>query len=120
LLYGTAVIKLTIMIVDGYVLAALVGAGWGDATATGVAVAGEVPAIALAFLATKELSIIAKPVIWLDCKRETLISRLSIVPFDVDPLRMAGGCGCPSGGSEFAGTGTMPSWCSPGSEETGS
>ncbi len=37
----------------------------------------------------------------------------------VDPRRTAAGCGCPSGGSEAAGTGTIPRACNAGKEATG-
>jgi hypothetical protein len=44
-------------------------------------------------LAIKEFSTIAKPFICADCSSETLISRLSMVPFEVDPRSTARGCG---------------------------
>jgi len=72
------------------------------------------------FLVTREFKTMANPLICALCNSDTLISRLSIVPFAVDPLRTAGGCGWPSGGREVAGTGIIPSAWRAGNDATGS
>jgi hypothetical protein len=59
--------------------------------------------------ATKELRIIARPLICADCRSETLISRLNMVPSVEEPRRIAAGWGCPSGGRDVACMGTIPS-----------
>jgi len=79
-----------------------------------------VDAAGVLFLVTREFKTIANPLIWVLCSSETLISRLSIVPFAVEPLRTAGGCGWPSGGRAVAGTGIIPSEWRAGNDATGS
>jgi len=68
----------------------------------------------------KEFKISANPLVWVVCRRFKLISKLSIVPFEVVPRRTACGCGWSGGGREVAGTGMMPNAWSAGSEATGS
>lgn len=79
-----------------------------------------VAAAAFWVFATRELRTMARPVIWVLWRRDTLISRLKRVPFAVAPRRTAAGCGWPEGGSRLAGTGTMPRACSAGSDVIGS
>ena len=54
-----------------------------------------------------ELRMIANPLIWALFSRETLISRLSMVPFADEPRRTAGGGAWPVV-MEPAGTGVIP------------
>jgi hypothetical protein len=52
-----------------------------------------------------EFRTIASPLIWADWRRDTLISKVSIVPFAVDPRKTAGGVGSAPSTMEVAGTG---------------
>jgi len=73
----------------------------------------------LAPLDINEFNRSANPLICDDCNRDTLISKLNIVPLDVEPFSTAAGCGWSGGGSDAMGTGTMPSACNAESEVTG-
>lgn len=57
------------------------------------AVPASAPPPAVTPLDISEFNTIAKPLIWAFWSNETLISRLSIVPFAVEPRSTAGGCG---------------------------
>lgn len=74
--------------------------------------------VAELLLAINEFKTVARPLIWTGCSKETLISRLSIVPFEVDPRRTAGGCGPPSC-NDWNGIGMIPNACRAGSDATG-
>ena len=76
-------------------------------------------AAASPFLVIKEFNKIAKPLICADCKRDTFISKLNIVPLAVDDRRMASGCGWSEEGNEATGTGWIPSAWRAGKELTG-
>jgi hypothetical protein len=52
-----------------------------------------------------EFKTIASPLIWADWRRDTFISKVSIVPFAVDPRKTAGGIGSAPSTMEVAGTG---------------
>ena len=65
-----------------------------------------------------ELSIVANPLIYADCSNDTLISRLSMVPLQLDPWRTARGWAWPSARDE-AGTGTIPRACKSGDDAMG-
>lgn len=66
------------------------------------------------------LSSTARPLACAAPSAETLISRLTIVPFCVVPFSTAAGCGWSAGGAFSAGTGMMPSAAREASEDAGS